>query len=392
MDGRLRRHGLVTGAAVVAVALVAAIATSIISASPARAAAQWSTVSAGHDHACGVQVDHTLWCWGEAAYGQLGLGRNQILPRTVPTRVGTRTDWSLVYAGGRHTCALTMGGVRYCWGQTIYGALGMPQLAGPIYVPTSQAGEHTWWVLTAGSHNTCGMTAGRLYCWGDNLSGTVGINSDGNPIHDPTQVGAEADWATGWFTIGDYHACALKSGGQRYCWGENASGQLGIGHTVNRRAPGGLANDGTWTGVTAGALHTCGLRPNDQLLCWGGNTSGQLGLGDVDRRTVPAVVGNQGDWRSVEAGTASRHTCALKNDGRRYCWGSNSNGQLGVGDTTRRLTPTRLTGEGDWLSLAVGATFTCGLNMNRSLYCWGDNYYGQLGLGDTTNRTLPTAL
>jgi alpha-tubulin suppressor-like RCC1 family protein len=386
MNGRLRRGGLV------AAALVATLVASIVSAPPAQAAVQWSTVSAGNDHACGIQVDHTLWCWGEATFGQLGLGPDQTTSRTVPTRVGTRADWSFVYAGGRHTCALTMGGVRYCWGRYSEGAVGLPDLAEYPYAPTSQPGEHTWWVLAAGTNNTCGMNAGKLYCWGDNQYGTVGIDWDGDPIHSPTQVGTDTDWATGWFTIGDHHACALKSGGQRYCWGHNTSGQLGMGHTLERRRPTTRVNDGTWTGIAAGAQHTCGIRPDDQLLCWGGNTAGQLGLGDLETRTLPAVVGTQGDWLTVEAANLSRHTCALKNDGRRYCWGSNGDGQLGVGDTTRRTTPARLSGEGGWLSLAVGAAFTCGLRADRSLYCWGDNYHGQLGVGDTTNRTVPTAL
>lgn len=108
------------------------------------------------------------------------------------------------------------------------------------------------------------------------------------------------------------------------------------------RAPVGLAGDGTWTGVAAGAVHLCGVRPDDRLFCWGGNASGQLGLGDVATRTVPAVVGTEGDWLAVEAANLSRHTCALKNDGRRYCWGSNGYGQLGVSDTTDRTVPTPL--------------------------------------------------
>ena len=76
------------------------------------------------------------------------------------------------------------------------------------------------------------------------------------------------------------------------------------------------------------------------------------------------------------------HTCAVKTNGRLYCWGYNGDGQLGDGTTTNRTVPTQVSGAAtDWLSVAAGGRHTCALKTNGRLYCWGWNFYGQLGDG-----------
>jgi Alpha-tubulin suppressor and related RCC1 domain-containing proteins len=73
----------------------------------------------------------------------------------------------------------------------------------------------------------------------------------------------------------------------------------------------------------------------------GGNAYGQLGVGDTTNRYTPVIVANIGTTlpRAVAIATGYGHTCALLEDGRVACWGLNSVGQLGVGDTTNRTTP-----------------------------------------------------
>lgn len=43
-------------------------------------------------------------------------------------------------------------------------------------------------------------------------------------------------------------------------------------------------------------------------------------------------------WQQVDAG-GEHHVCGIKTDGSRWCWGGDSSGQLGLGDTTMRVTP-----------------------------------------------------
>ncbi|MCS6799370.1 MAG: RCC1 domain-containing protein, partial [Myxococcota bacterium] len=45
-------------------------------------------------------------------------------------------------------------------------------------------------------------------------------------------------------------------------------------------------------------------------------------------------MGADANWQLVEAG--GYHTCAVRTDGSLWCWGGNSNGQLGLGDTMNR--------------------------------------------------------
>jgi alpha-tubulin suppressor-like RCC1 family protein len=74
--------------------------------------------------------------------------------------------------------------------------------------------------------------------------------------------------------------------------------------------------------------------------------------------------------------------------GAAYCWGSNSNGQLGDGTTTQRTSPTLVAGGLGFVALSAGASHTCGVTA-LGTYCWGSNDNGQLGNGSTTDSSVP---
>ncbi|MCX5763981.1 MAG: hypothetical protein NTU67_05025, partial [Gemmatimonadetes bacterium] len=88
------------------------------------------------------------------------------------------------------------------------------------------------------------------------------------------------------------------------------------------------------------------------------------------------------------------HTCGLTGAGAAYCWGRNSNGQLGDNTTTNRSTPVAVLGVGGgtaltFASLTAGYQHTCGLTSASAAYCWGLNSSGQLGDNQTAARTYP---
>jgi alpha-tubulin suppressor-like RCC1 family protein len=215
-------------------------------------------------------------------------------------------------------------------------------------------------------------------------------------------------------SAGAGHTCAVLDDGSVKCWGINSSGQLGIGDTAPRGdgpdemgdslTGASLGAGRTATAVSSGSSHTCALLDDGAVKCWGLNNAGQLGLGNTSARgdgpnemgdDLPAV--NLGTGRTATAISAGdRYTCALLDDASVKCWGLNSAGQLGLGDTASRGDQA---GElGDSLSavslgtgrtataISAGAEHVCAVLDNASVKCWGFNGSGQLGAGDTSGR------
>lgn len=207
--------------------------------------------------------------------------------------------------------------------------------------------------------------------------------------------------------LGNSHTCALFANGDVKCWGINSNGQLGYGHTVERRAPVGEVLDfGAGRKVSqlaAGGSHTCAILDDGSVKCWGINGSGQLGYGDVVQRNAPSDAPIAlGEGRTATAlALSSAHTCALLDDDSVKCWGLGASGRLGYGDTSDRLAPPDATldfGEhGDGtprraLTIGAGQTHTCALLDDGFISCWGQNDRAQLGTGDAFERSTPTPI
>jgi hypothetical protein len=144
-----------------------------------------------------------------------------------------------------------------------------------------------------------------------------------------------------------------------------------------------------WSSVSAGnCWHTIAIKTDGTLWVWGDNFYGQLGLGDTTNRYTPTKVGTDTNWAYVSAGCAN--TIAIKTDGTLWAWGWNYTGQLGLGDTTNRYTPTQVGSDTNWAYVSAGDSHTVAIKKDGTLWAWGDNFYGQLGLGDTTDRYTPT--
>lgn len=137
---------------------------------------------------------------------------------------------------------------------------------------------------------------------------------------------------------------------------------------------------GGWLSVAAGGSHTCAINTSSRLFCWGENSDGELGTGDTAPRTVPTAVDSDLKWLSVTAGSVD--TCAISTNDALWCWGGNGDGQLGTGDLRSSDLPLRVNGD-DWDSVSAGGLHTCGIETDGSLWCWGDNTFGQLGIGSS---------
>lgn len=291
--------------------------------------------------------------------------------------------------GWNHSLSVAPSGEVWAWGANGSGQLGVgdrDDRARATRVPDS-AGP--WRSLAGGSRHTCGVRAdGSLWCWGVNVHGQLGVG-DTDDRSAPTRVGADADWQE--VVCGGLHTCARRDDGAVWCWGANPVGQLGLGApTEDQWLPQQVGSDHDVTALAARARHTCALRSDGSLWCWGDNSDGQLGVGDTDNRFGPVRVGDGTDWRSLVAGAL--HTCAVDGADQLHCWGDNASGQLGLGDTDDRTTPAAVGAPASYAALAGGFGHTCALNAGGELRCWGGNGDGQLGLGDTDARLAPVAV
>lgn len=351
----------------------------------------WRQVSAGVTHTCAISESRRLFCWGSDAAGQIGDG-GENTDRSVPTEVaGGRTDWASVSAGGFFTCARTTGGELFCWGSDFYGQLGNGGDNTDVGEPTEVDGGNRFWsVVSAGSEHACARSrAGRLFCFGRDGSGQLGndenLANQGRPVE---VAGGATDWRTvaaGWF-----HTCALRTTGHLYCFGADGAGQLGNGEPlVDQATPvevtAGAAN---WVQVAVGASHTCALKSVGRLYCWGWDRDGQRGDGDPatdDLAAAPVRVAEGAiRWQGVSA--YGWHTCARTTGlrgGTVYCWGLDSNGEVGDGEPfANQPAPVPVSGGGKYRRLDAGEVHNCAIKANRRLFCWGDGGNGRIGLGD----------
>ncbi|MFP4624826.1 MAG: Ig-like domain-containing protein, partial [Gemmatimonadota bacterium] len=140
--------------------------------------------------------------------------------------------------------------------------------------------------------------------------------------------------------------------------------------------------------VSAGGYHTCALDVDGVAYCWGDNSDGQLGTESRNSAPVPMLVDT--DLRFTDISAGKYHTCAVATDGTGYCWGDGY--YLGTGSDTYHFTPVAVDYTGTWQQIEAGHWHTCGIASDGQAYCWGDNYNGALGDGSTVDRLIPTAV
>ncbi len=356
------------------------------------------SLSAGAYHTCAVGADGAAFCWGANWYGQLGSPSSNLEP---PRRVSTGLGFTSLSLGLLHTCGVTVGEQAYCWGYNLTGELGNGTTTHRDF-PSPVSGEYSFVSVTAGAAYACGLTAdSTAYCWGSNDSHELGTSSRLETCIDengwshscwptPRPVGSYV-----FLTVGYSVTCGIAPDGATYCWGDNINGQLGVEEAPETCSleygqqwpcsslPQLVTGGHSFVFLTAGVTQTCGLTAEGTAYCWGNNFTGQLGAGFVsgpfDLQYTPLEVVGGHSFVSLVAG--SEHTCGLTADGQAFCWGLNSDGQLGIGEVSDKVPqPVAVTGSHTFEALTTWWYFTCGLTTDGDVYCWGNNNEGQLGV------------
>jgi len=190
-------------------------------------------------------------------------------------------------------------------------------------------------------------------------------------------------------SVGGYHTCAKRAGGQLMCWGYAIA--IGDGTQVAKSVPTVVPGMNDVRSFSAGLYHTCATQGSSgQVYCWGVNLTGAIGDGTNYLRESPQSIGITA--RSVTAGAG--HSCAITGTSgwSVKCWGSSGYGQMGL-TTTAKKTPFSVPAPSPSLTPTVieaGGNFTCAAKSGSTgdVVCWGQNDYGQLGNGTTANTTV----
>jgi alpha-tubulin suppressor-like RCC1 family protein len=326
-------------------------------------------IAAGFTHTCGITEAGAAYCWGEQGDG--GLGTNDGVNHLVPTAVAGGLTFKQITAATWTTCALTQAGAAYCWGDGSYGQIGSgASVDRPTPWPVS--GSFTFSRIIAGGQKVCAWTNDyEALCWGRGDFGELG---NGSLSHQYTPAAVSGGHAFVQVSPGYTHTCGVTTAGVAYCWGRGDSGELGIGTKtlqqpnplqVSSAVQGGLLFDE----IDGGNGFTCGLSSAKYPYCWGLNATGQLGNGSTTNRLVPGPVFAPTDNQRLSSGHG--HSCVVSSTGVANCWGSNLYGQVGDGTTTNRLEPAAVSGGISFVMVSANGQHTCGVSTTGSAYCWG---------------------
>jgi alpha-tubulin suppressor-like RCC1 family protein len=196
-------------------------------------------------------------------------------------------------------------------------------------------------------------------------------------------------------SVGDIHACGLRTDGTVMCWGSNQWGQLGSDAPLKNNKPLLVPGVTDAVAISAGTESTCVIRANRSAACWGLNAWGELGNGTTAPSLAPVAVQGLSDVASLAV--ASGVACALTRSGALSCWGGNHGNVLLLGQESGLTAKTKISalpgpipGVPSALEIALGGETACVRIADGGTLCWGNNFSGQLGDGRTLTVNPPT--
>lgn len=298
----------------------------------------------------------------------------------------------------KHTCVVRPNGTVRCWGRDQELQLGNDAASSNSNIPVTVSGLSDVVAIGSGMQHNCVLSnGGGVQCWGDGTSGVLGRGSNTDSWSPVAVTGLSS--GVNQVSVGSFHSCAVTVANGLKCWGNGSYGRLGDGTTNQRSTPVDIfpAASGV-VAVSLGDVSSCALFADGSVKCWGRNSSGQLGTGDTTDALSPTLVPTLASGvvaisvgeNNVLGGLAS-HACALLADGSVKCWGDNSAGQIGDGTTLQRLVPTAVVGlPAPAVGISAGAKHTCAVLDTGAVFCWGLNASQQLGDGTVNPRSQPT--
>ncbi|XP_023183784.1 probable E3 ubiquitin-protein ligase HERC4 isoform X1 [Xiphophorus maculatus] len=339
-----------------------------------------------------------MLCWGNASYGQLGLGGIDeeivVEPRRCDFFHGKRVND--VGCGRKHTAFLLDDGTVYTCGCNDLGQLGHDKSRKkPEQVVALDAQIIV--ALSCGESHTLALNdKGQVFSWGLGSDGQLGLNNFEECIRVPRNIKSLSDVQVAHVACGYWHSLALSRGGQIFSWGQNRYGQLGLGLTGQSfSTPQAVQSlqSVPFVQLAAGGAHSFALTVSGAVFGWGRNKFGQLGVNDSNDRCFPTLLKSLRSQRVIYVCCGEDHTAVLTKEGGVFTFGAGGYGQLGHNSTNHEINPRKVFE----LMGNVVTQISCGRQHTLAftpacgkIYSFGLGGNGQLGTRATCNRKSPS--
>ncbi|KAL0351598.1 UNVERIFIED_CONTAM: PH, RCC1 and FYVE domains-containing protein 1 [Sesamum calycinum] len=314
-------------------------------------------IACGVRHAALVTRQGEVFSWGEESGGRLGhgVGKDVTQPRLVESLTFCSVDF--VACGEFHTCAVTMAGELYTWGDGTHNA-GLLGHGSDVshWIPKRISGPLEGLqiaMVTCGPWHTALITStGQLFTFGDGTFGVLGHGNRENVLY-PREVESLSGLRTVAVACGVWHTAAVVevivtqssasfSSGKLFTWGDGDKNRLGHGDKEPRLKPTCVPAliDYNFHKIACGHSLTVGLTTSGRVFTMGSTVYGQLGNPQSDGK-LPCLVEDKLAAESVEEiACGAYHVAVLTSKNEVYTWGKGANGRLGHGDIEDRKTPT----------------------------------------------------
>lgn len=350
---------------------------------------QAMTLSAVHN--C-VLKDGDIWCWGSDYAGEsTASGERRDDDQLVPFHVLPGHKFKTIGSTSGATFGIKEDGTLWSWGLDNFGQLGAELSADASDFGPHQIGEDDDWKFVRGASSNAGACAiktnGSLWCWGDNRLSQLGIGGSTTYEGGPRQVGTDVDWLD--VDMGIVETCGVKVDQSLWCWGkssaiESNSTDDGMFNGVTTNLPTAVLPSKKMRSVSLDGGNGCALTVAGELYCWGTNDGGQLlGLELLPEQHTIRKFATNDDW--VKVAMPGSALCALKIDGTVECWGANSGGALGRGLDSDELRMSQeisqVVTEQRFVDIDSGTFGFFAMTGSGDFYGWGSRHHGGMGKG-----------
>ncbi|KAL1771825.1 putative E3 ubiquitin-protein ligase HERC4 isoform X2 [Sigmodon hispidus] len=338
-----------------------------------------------------------MLCWGNASYGQLGLGGidEEIVLEPRKSDFFVNKKVRDVGCGLRHTVFVLDDGTVYTCGCNDLGQLGHEKSRKKPEQVVALDAQNIVAVSCGEAHTLALNDKGQVYSWGLDSDGQLGLLGSEECIRVPRNIKSLSDIQIVQVACGYYHSLALSKASEVFCWGQNKYGQLGLGIDCKKQTSPQLIKSLLgipFMQVAAGGAHSFVLTLSGAIFGWGRNKFGQLGLNDENDRYVPNLLKSLRSQKIVYICCGEDHTAALTKEGGVFTFGAGGYGQLGHNSTSHEINPRKVFE----LMGSIVTQVACGRQHTSAfvpssgrIYSFGLGGNGQLGTGSTSNRKSP---